>query len=142
MVKAFVQRDTAVTGKYYVDTEGSGGGGGGVNYSAEEQDTGLTWIDGSKIYQKTISIGEFPARNGTKSVNHGITGLNVLVDAMFTVQSGTSAYRTLPSVSRGEVIAQTTWSMTDTAISILCGSNADVYAPYVGYLTLKYTKTA
>lgn len=30
-----------------------GGGGGGVNYSTDEQDTGLTWIDGSPIYQKT-----------------------------------------------------------------------------------------
>ncbi len=30
-------------------------GGGGISYSTEEQDTGLTWIDGKKIYQKTFS---------------------------------------------------------------------------------------
>lgn len=32
------------------------GGTGGVNYSTEEQDTGLKWIDNKPIYQKTFSI--------------------------------------------------------------------------------------
>ena len=37
---------------------GSGGGGkGGVDYSTEEQDTGLKWIDGKTIYSKTIDCG-------------------------------------------------------------------------------------
>lgn len=31
------------------------GGGGGVNYSTEEQEIG-TWIDGSKVYQITLSL--------------------------------------------------------------------------------------
>ena len=34
---------------------GGGGGGSAINYSTSEQDTGLTWIDGSAVYQKTIS---------------------------------------------------------------------------------------
>lgn len=29
---------------------------GGVSYSTTEQDTGLTWIDGKKIYQKTFDV--------------------------------------------------------------------------------------
>lgn len=29
--------------------------GGGIDYSTEEQDTGLKWIDGRTIYQKTIT---------------------------------------------------------------------------------------
>lgn len=32
----------------------SGIGGGGIDYSTTEQDTGLKWIDGKPIYQKTI----------------------------------------------------------------------------------------
>lgn len=32
------------------------GGAGGINYSTEEQATGLTWIDNKPIYQKTFSI--------------------------------------------------------------------------------------
>ena len=29
--------------------------GGGIDYTTEEQDTGLKWIDGRPIYQKTIT---------------------------------------------------------------------------------------
>ena len=29
--------------------------GGGIDYTTEEQDTGLKWIDGRTIYQKTIT---------------------------------------------------------------------------------------
>lgn len=37
---------------------GSGEGGkGGIDYSLEEQDTGLKWIDGKTIYSKTIDCG-------------------------------------------------------------------------------------
>lgn len=32
----------------------SGIGGGGVDYSTSEQDTGLKWVDGKPIYQKTF----------------------------------------------------------------------------------------
>lgn len=35
---------------YWTDVSGV------VNYSKEEQDTGLTWIDGKKIYQKTFDV--------------------------------------------------------------------------------------
>lgn len=69
MAKAFVQRDTAVTGKYFVDAEG-GGGAGGVDYSTEEQATGLKWIDGKDLYQITVT-GNF---SGTSfNYNTGIT---------------------------------------------------------------------
>ena len=30
-------------------------GGGGIDYSTEEQDTGIKWLDGRKIYQKTYN---------------------------------------------------------------------------------------
>jgi hypothetical protein len=33
-----------------------GAEGGSINYSTTEQDTGLIWIDGKKIYQKTYSL--------------------------------------------------------------------------------------
>ena len=29
--------------------------GGGIDYSTEEQDTGIKWLDGRKIYQKTYN---------------------------------------------------------------------------------------
>lgn len=59
MAKAYVQRDTAVTGKYYVETEGGGdtpAGGGGADYSLEERKIGK-WYDGSDLYECTYSTG-------------------------------------------------------------------------------------
>lgn len=38
-------------------------GGGGINYSLEEQDTGLKWVDGSSIYQKTFVFGSIVQAN-------------------------------------------------------------------------------
>lgn len=38
-------------------TKGGGGSsGGGVDYSTTEQNTGLKWIDGKPIYQKTFNL--------------------------------------------------------------------------------------
>lgn len=39
-------------------TKGGGGssGGGGIDYSTTEQNTGLKWVDGKPIYQKTFDI--------------------------------------------------------------------------------------
>lgn len=44
---------TKPTSTFYVFV---GAEGGSVNHSTTEQDTGLTWIDGKKIYQKTYSL--------------------------------------------------------------------------------------
>ena len=50
-----------------------GGGGGSIDYSTEEQDTGIKWIDGSAIYQKTIySAG---GTTGVTEISHGISNL-------------------------------------------------------------------
>lgn len=58
MAKAYVKHDYAVTGRDYVETEGGDTPAGGISYSTEEQDTGLTWIDDSKIYQRTVDLEE------------------------------------------------------------------------------------
>lgn len=34
----------------------NGSSSGGIDYSTEEQNTGIKWIDGKPIYQKTITI--------------------------------------------------------------------------------------
>lgn len=60
MAKAYLQRDTAVTGKYYVETEGGGDTpAGGISYSTEEQDTGIKWLDGKTVYQKSFTYETF-----------------------------------------------------------------------------------
>lgn len=50
------------------------------NFSTSEVDTGFTWIDGKKIYKKTISCGAMPGTATTYSVNHLITGLTSVIE--------------------------------------------------------------
>lgn len=53
------------------------GGGGVVDYSTTEQDTGVKWIDGKNIYQKTIEFGALPVST-QKDVSAGLTNVNVI----------------------------------------------------------------
>ena len=52
---------------------------GGVNYSTSEQDTGLKWIDGKSIYQRTVT---FTVTGGNVYVSNptGITGVDNIID--------------------------------------------------------------
>lgn len=49
--------------------------GSGVNYSTTEQDTGLTWIDGKKIYQKTF-VEDSTNTTGT-TITIDVSSLNI-----------------------------------------------------------------
>lgn len=49
------------------------GGSGSINYSTTEQDTGVKWINGETIYQKTVySAG---GTTGEITISHGISNL-------------------------------------------------------------------
>ena len=49
------------------------------NYSTSEVDTGATWIDGKKIYKKTINFGGEPSANTQKKVSAGISNLDKVI---------------------------------------------------------------
>lgn len=76
MAKAFVQRDTAVTGKYYVDMEGGGDTpAGGISYSTEEKQVG-TGLEGEPLYQITVPLTELTCDGQWKTgLDVGITGV-------------------------------------------------------------------
>ena len=46
---------------------GSSSGNSGINYSTDEQDTGIKWIDGSPIYQKTIVLTNLSLQQGSNT---------------------------------------------------------------------------
>ena len=62
---------------------------GGINYSTEEQDTGLKWIDGKTIYQKT-----FGASGGSYtspiSIAHGISNIDTIVSKSGSLYYGST----------------------------------------------------
>ena len=138
MAKAYVKHDYAVTGRDYVDTEG-GAGGGGVNYSAEEQDTGLKWLDGNTIYQTTFDTGTLP-NNTTKTVAHGITDLNYVIEVRgFAKNPLTGEIIPLPYTASAGASGQVGVSFTATNIEIFTGGNLGGYTE--SWITLLYTKS-
>jgi hypothetical protein len=81
--KEFVPTGVELTNEdYWVKISvpsGEGSGGGGINYSTEEQDTGLKWIDGKPIYQKTISKNNTTYGNATR-IDANVPDMDKLID--------------------------------------------------------------
>lgn len=105
-------------------------------YSNAEQFTGSYWIDGKKIYEKTINIGALP-NNNVKTVSHGINQIDRFIDVA-GVASSPSAALPIPNANP--------WSLGESIIcypttgDIIIGSASDK-SSYTGYITLRYTKT-
>lgn len=108
------------------------------NYSTSEVDTGFTWVNGDKIYKKTINFGQMPA-SGNKAVNHGISGLKYLIkwEGMSTNAAGTTFW-TLPIVNTSQV-ANTAIDVTSTQIVIYVNTD---HSGKTAYFTLYYTKNS
>ena len=104
-----------------------------VNYSATEQDTGIKWINGSTIYQKTIHT-EALTNNTTKTVAHGITDFGNIIKIEGNAISN-SYTMTFPIIARNEFV---TVYVDDTNINItVVGDWSGVTDSYI---TLFYTK--
>lgn len=139
----------AVNKIYYMGTEyantngGSGGGseGEGVEIYSENEYIVGKWIDGKKLYQKTIDFGAMPAQGDSKSVAHNISDIDKIIswEAFGVNQSG--EVMSVPNVSRGNVTAQTSMSVNSTNVYIFNGSSSDITSAYNGYVTIRYTKT-
>ncbi len=69
--------------------------GGGVNYSTDEQEIGITWLDGKPIYQKTIYIGRLTNSTTWQSVAHNISNIDTVIDIRGTFL-GTGDGRSYP----------------------------------------------
>lgn len=82
---------------------GDSGTAAGIDYSYAEQDTGLKWMDGRKVYQKTVSIGALP-NTSRKEVPHGIVSVDFFIDFEVTSSriasdAGGTASHPLPYVN-------------------------------------------
>lgn len=136
MAKAYVQRDTAVTGKYYVETEGGGDTpAGGIDYSIEEQDTGLKWIDGKSIYQRTFTTTTGDTGDNTTIAN--LTNIDTMVDMKGYIK-GTG--RTLNGYSNVNNYIGWYYS-TETFNLFAWYPNAATFHGKEVTITIQYTKT-
>lgn len=111
-------------------------GGYEVNYSETEHEIG-TWIDGSVLYEKTISCGALPNAS-SKTISHNITGIKQIVYSEGMAMR-TGQFKPIPYI----------WNNTNQFIAfefsdqyIYINTTADYSAYTESYVTLRYTKTA
>lgn len=107
-------------------------------YSTTERKVGK-WIDGSDIYQTTVSLGALPNAT-TKTVAHNIANISKIVSVEGVSESTSGATFSLPIVMNNASAAANVCMYADaTNITIICDGNQSAQT---GYATLRYTKTA
>lgn len=119
------------------DSASGGGGGGGLNYSTIEQNTGLKWVDGKDIYQKTYHFTELTEQ---RSKNYDISADNIdfVIASEGTVKFGSNGgfgWCSMPyfdsSSYHTDICAQ------NTSIAIV----SEGWYFTEAYVTLRYTKS-
>lgn len=103
-------------------------------YSTSEMRIG-TWIDGSAIYRKVVSIGTLPSSSGAKNTAHGVSNMGTLVRIYgFAYSGGTRfplPYTTNVNSSNIALYAN------NTNVIVEVGQSR---SSYTAYAILEYTK--
>lgn len=107
------------------------------SYSTEEKWTGGYWVDGKKIYKKSIFFGSLP-NTSSKTVAHGISNLKYCIDLVGVATTADySLQLKLPWVSGGATNA-VSLSVYGNNIQIQTGSDRSGMTCYVH---IYYTKS-
>lgn len=110
------------------------------NYSTTEVDTGFTWVDGSKIYKKTINFGDLVNSN-YKAVAHGISNLKYVVYFTGVAQDKATANRRWRPLNIPNATG-TNYAIVEfnaTYVYIYCGDDKTGMSAYI---TVYYTKSS
>ena len=113
--------------------------GGGIDYSLSEQDTGLKWIDGSTIYEKTIETGGLP-NYSDKAVAHGISNLKRIISVIGNAKNTVNNYYIPLPYVQNDVSYQAAIYIDNTNIHLTTGRNMTAYDE--SYVTVRYIKTS
>lgn len=105
-----------------------------IDYSFEEHIIG-TWVDGSILYEKTISCGALP-NNTTKNVAHEVSNLNHIIEYKGYATNGTYD---LPMPCPSSTVTEAITVFYD-GLNLIIKTGMD-RSSYNGYITLRYTKT-
>ena len=106
------------------------------DYSTNEVATSRKWINGARVYKKTIDFGALP-NNTAKTVDHAIQNLNLIIDfeAFAYGLDGTK----IPIPYIADTSANNIRLLADNyAVEIITGADRTNMSAYV---TLYYTKT-
>ena len=109
-----------------------------MDYSTSEQDTGCKWIDGKKIYKKTIDFGALP-NNAIKNVDHGVANIAQVVKIEGIISFGSNTWSNIPLVYQGvDSIYNAEFQVTTTQVH--CATSKD-RSNLSAIITFYYTKT-
>ena len=105
-----------------------------MDYSTSEQDTGCKWIDGKKIYRKTVFFET--VASGDVNSAHGISDISLVIkyEAFFISGGAYIAVPSLVNTNGGNYFA--IWNITPTIIHTFSSIPFQDF-----YVTLWYTKT-
>ena len=113
------------------------------NYSLTEQFTGITWVDGRKIYQKTIRLEDILA-NSYELYSTGLTGVGTVVDREYIADRGQNGIvindEWIPQSNWAGFCACTYFAQDNGTLKVQIQNNT--YAIDDLYLTIRYTKSA
>ena len=109
-----------------------------MDYSTSEQDTGCKWIDGKKIYKKTIDFGALPNAS-IKNVDHGVANIARVVKIDGIISFGSNNWSNIPLVYQGvDSIYNAEFQVTTTQVH--CATSKD-RSKLSAIITFYYTKT-
>lgn len=109
------------------------------SYSTTEKWTGGYWVDGKKIYKKTIDFGALPNAT-TKSVSIGATNVGHYIKFEGVAWTSTGTTLNFPLVSPYNVTYQVGAYIDNGSIVVQAGDNKSGYSTC--YVTVCYTKTS
>lgn len=119
-----------------------GSGAGGIDYSTEEQDTGLKWIDGRKIYQKTATLSNISiSANSATDVNISdyFSNISLIIEAECISDNAI-----IPTIMINSALSPysigLSFDISSNHITFTRGSGGA--ATLTAYLTLRYTKVS
>ena len=134
---SYANKPCIITIKYTKTTDSAVDIGSDTDYSTTEKIVG-TWIDGKPIWQKTVDCGALP-NNTTKSIAHGISNLDYVIDCRgYSLNPTSNARLPIPYVSTSSSSKGISIALTDTEIQIGTDYNRSAYTST--YVTLQYTK--
>lgn len=121
-----------------VDTDSLPGGASNIDYSSEEQWTGRRWVDGKKIYEKTILFESLPS-NKLWNYTHFIANVERFVSLQGLWVGSDGEFRMFPNVGVPEFAISLTGSSQYFRIQTF--SSHPYYPQAKAAVTMQYTCT-
>ena len=109
-----------------------------LKFSLEEQETGMQWIDGKKIYCKVILVSGFEIED--KYVEHNISDLYRVLSCDLFMKMSDGTNHMMPRAHKDDDHDGISIQVTKTNLILQVGQS-NGFADATGYAILKYIKT-